>query len=661
VPGRDAWPALLADPQTPARLREQLERLVEIEAAGGEVLVRACDLTDAGQLAAVVDEATARFGGLHGAFHSAGVPGGGMLAVRTRADAERVLAPKVAGTLALHRVLGGRVDFIVLFSSLSAVAADFGLVDYCAANAFQDAFARFTAARGEPVYSIGWTRWRGHGMGATDGSLPLIVRELHAGTRSEPVEHPLLDRRVYGDGDNIVFSTVLRPDAHWIITEHTIGEVQVVPGTALIEMIRAGFAEAFGPGPVELRDVVFVDPITVTEPTELRLVLRPADDGYDASVAVTRASTAYLTRVEHCRARVRRGAIEAAPAHDLAVLAARCPVPVGGNPGDGEQPEWLVRYGQHWNAVGAGRLGDGEEITHMALPEPFRAECADYVLHPGLLDAAVSLARRSTTAGVDSPAFLPLAYGRIVVRSPLPPTFIVHTRHTDPAERDEFVSDIVLVDDDGRELVRVERYTGRRVAAEAVRSGIAALAAPVRPGGAGPANGGRDEGAHGPDWSLTEPTAMDILRRILHHRPEPHVLVCTEGLERVFGLLAQLTGETLARELAKAELPVSTSAERTVATPYVAPEDDLQRLLAELLANALGLAQVGVDDDFFELGGNSLVAVQLGIRLRERLGTDVPIASLLDRPTVRGLAAALEKMLTDARQPGRHPRLDSVG
>lgn len=68
-------------------------------------------------------------------------------------------------------------------------------------------------------------------------------------------------------------------------------------------------------------------------------------------------------------------------------------------------------------------------------------------------------------------------------------------------------------------------------------------------------------------------------------------------------------------------------------------------MVATLWSNALGLREVGIEDDFFELGGNSLVAVQLGSKLRQRYDLELPMAALFDKPTVRDLAAFIEQEL----------------
>src|SRR5207344_2223877 len=91
----------------------------------------------------VLEETRRRFGALHGVFHAAGVLHDAPLLAKTQLEVEEVFAPKVHGTLVLDALLANvELDFLVLFSSLSALVAPAGQVDYVAANAFLDAFAR---------------------------------------------------------------------------------------------------------------------------------------------------------------------------------------------------------------------------------------------------------------------------------------------------------------------------------------------------------------------------------------------------------------------------------------------------------------------------------------------------------------------------------------
>ncbi len=149
-----------------AELPAGSERLKVLESLGAEVLVLAADVADEAALRAAVQRTIERFGALHGVIHAAGVPGGGLIQLKEREEAARVLRAKVRGTLVLESVLAPVVadaplDLFVLCSSLASVVGGIGQVDYCAANAFLDAFA---AARRAPVLAINWDRWREVGM-----------------------------------------------------------------------------------------------------------------------------------------------------------------------------------------------------------------------------------------------------------------------------------------------------------------------------------------------------------------------------------------------------------------------------------------------------------------------------------------------------------------
>ncbi|SFW88826.1 amino acid adenylation domain-containing protein [Amycolatopsis australiensis] len=77
------------------------------------------------------------------------------------------------------------------------------------------------------------------------------------------------------------------------------------------------------------------------------------------------------------------------------------------------------------------------------------------------------------------------------------------------------------------------------------------------------------------------------------------------------------------------------------ATEYVAPRDERERLVTRVWAEVLGVGRVGVDDDFFDLGGDSLLGIRVVSRLRDELGADVPARLVFTAPTPARLAAQL--------------------
>ncbi|MEA2601553.1 MAG: phthiocerol/phenolphthiocerol synthesis type-I polyketide synthase [Acidobacteriota bacterium] len=89
-------------------------------------------------------------------------------------------------------------------------------------------------------------------------------------------------------------------------------------------------------------------------------------------------------------------------------------------------------------------------------------------------------------------------------------------------------------------------------------------------------------------------------------------------------------------------VPVQTLHPRPdLVTPYVAPRGEVEERVAAVWREVLGVAEVGVEDSFLELGGDSLLATRLMARLREELGVDLAMDRLFERPTVAAVAAAL--------------------
>jgi hypothetical protein len=105
--------------------------------------------------------------------HSAGVAGGGVIQLKQHEVAAKVLRPKVEGTQVLGRLLEqDPPDFLVLCSSLTSVLGGAGQVDYCGANAYLDAYARWYGARtGVHTVAVNWSAWTEVGM-AVETDMP---------------------------------------------------------------------------------------------------------------------------------------------------------------------------------------------------------------------------------------------------------------------------------------------------------------------------------------------------------------------------------------------------------------------------------------------------------------------------------------------------------
>jgi amino acid adenylation domain-containing protein len=75
------------------------------------------------------------------------------------------------------------------------------------------------------------------------------------------------------------------------------------------------------------------------------------------------------------------------------------------------------------------------------------------------------------------------------------------------------------------------------------------------------------------------------------------------------------------------------------------PRNELERIVAGIVAERLWLPEIGIDEDFFALGGHSMLGAQLSIRIGERFGVEVPLRSIFENPTVADMAVEVERLL----------------
>ncbi|MPZ35487.1 MAG: SDR family NAD(P)-dependent oxidoreductase [Rhodospirillales bacterium] len=118
---------------------------------------------------------------------------------------------------------------------------------------------------------------------------------------------------------------------------------------------------------------------------------------------------------------------------------------------------------------------------------------------------------------------------------------------------------------------------------------------------------------------------------------EPQVAVSLRPLPALLAEARRHRGEAIAR-FERAETITPHGARPDLATSFTPPRHDLDHCLAEIMELRLGITGVGIDDDFVELGGDSLLAMPLAAQIRQEFGLPFPVATLLRVRTVRGIA-----------------------
>lgn len=176
-------------PLDEGRHPERVQGVRSVERLGATVEAVSGDVSDVAAMARLVESAVARHGRLDGVIHAAGVLDDASLWNMERACFDRVLRPKVHGTLALaHALQDVDLDFFVICSSMASLKPTAGQGNHVAANAVQDALAHVLRRAEIPALSINWGLWGETGVVAEERYLrALRERDIHPLTNAEGV------------------------------------------------------------------------------------------------------------------------------------------------------------------------------------------------------------------------------------------------------------------------------------------------------------------------------------------------------------------------------------------------------------------------------------------------------------------------------------------
>lgn len=140
------------------------------------------------------------------------------------------------------------------------------------------------------------------------------------------------------------------------------------------------------------------------------------------------------------------------------------------------------------------------------------------------------------------------------------------------------------------------------------------------------------------ELALSPEEGADALQRILGHIHHGQVAVSTADLQTRMD--RWISHKDAAR--GKTSAANCLHARPTLQTPYEAPAGKTQTAVAEIWRELLEIEPIGVNDNYFDLGGNSLSAIQMTSRLTEVFGVEIGIPQIFNAPTVAELAVILD-------------------
>lgn len=606
---------------------KRLERL-------GKVLTLSSDVCNPEEMRAVLDRVRNELGPIHGVVHAAGTVDDAPLLGKDPGAAEAVLSPKVHGTKLLDSLFpDGSIAHLVLFSSTSTVIAPAGQSDYVAANEYLNAFARHRAGGKTKVTAIDWGIWSGIGMAADAAAR----RQGDAAADIPLPGLPILERMARTESGSRFSSTL--SSALWVMDDHRLKDgTAILPGSAWPEIVAEAMFALGQPSVFTLTGLTVLRPIRLEFDArrDLRVTLMREKGGAFRIQARTRETAGWALAVEGEVAPL----LDSPGALDLAEIAARCPNRKVARDGMAlpSAQEDRVAFGPRWQVLRTTALGAQEGLATLALPPHAQADIATCALHPALYDIGTGWGLALLPTAPDGEIWVPISSGTVRVFAPLPADIRSWVRVKGAPSPENASFDVTLTDPEGRILVEVEGITFRSVSAALV------LARPAPPT---PSEVEADDTNHAN--SPAEARMMQALADGI--RPaegaDAFLRALADGSAQV--LISSLDLPALVRQAEAASRPADAGgpgfARPDLESAYIAPRNEVERLLAGFWSELLGVAEVGVEDDFFALGGHSLIAVRLFAMIRRQWKLDFPISILFEAPTISRCAALIVAQL----------------
>ncbi len=642
-PDRNDWTKLLEDKNTDAVLKDKITTIQKVEELGSKVAYYSVGVLDFDKMKQTFDDVEEKYGAINGVVHSAGVAGGGVVASIENEKITPVINPKVQGTLIIKELLKDRdVDFIHLYSSITAILGETGRVDYISANSFMDACANAPGwlHKSAVVSSINWGQWGLIGMAADWrlGTKKKKNQPQHKTIGHSPENHPIAVSFSHKNENESCYKVNLNADKNWIFTEHLLTSIPTMVGTSYVDTLMKWKEEEGISGTLSLRNTEFLSPLMMLKGMQKDLYLfcdKKSNGDYafvfksiaEGSEATTKEGwqdhfSGELTFKENAKPEKVNTAklLEEMPNYDDArhVLVLT----------DGNNKPTL-QYSKRWDCKDKTHIGENEWITKLSLHDEFKDDFSHFFLHPSMLDVATSahFAYMQLTS-----SYLPFSYGEVNLYAPFEQELYAYTKvsSADPIEN-QLAFDFYIVNAEGDTIAEILNYSFTKLADLSNDSSSKkeeelvadALEDDILP----------EEGEQVIDTMLS----TDISQ----------VIVYTMDLQRdIDDSTRSVLIQKRKDKISNVKKVEDIDDRPDIDEAYVAPENEIEINIAMIWTAILGINKIGSNDSFNNLGGNSLLAIQVVSGINDEFEVAITTDEFVNNPTIAKLAElVLEKIL----------------
>ncbi|MDH4471669.1 MAG: amino acid adenylation domain-containing protein [Fluviicola sp.] len=634
-PSKDTWANEIEGLPEYDIFRKTLTRLTALEDAGTEIIYMRADVSDDQAMKELSDKIHATYGKVDGIIHSAGVPDGKVIQFTNKELTDKIFASKIKGAILLKKHFGD-ASFMIVCSSINSVLSSPGQVGYIAGNNFLDAFTHDNTANGFNTIAINWNVWQDSGL-AVNATLNQYDYNRFEVKESRIYEHPIYKKRVDITNDEIAFLSYFNPEKSWFLNEHRIYEGNaVMPGTGYIELIRSAVELLEKSNQMAFHNLVFKMPMIAEDGKDREVqTLIKREKGRLKTLIRSRDRSQSYEWITHIEVEVELIAKDTQKrqmnldeirqmGNDELTKVAQNNIILYDN----------SLYGPRWENRKSVLCGKDFQLTEIALKDEFLSDLLNYKLHPAIFDMCTQY---DDPRKKDDEPFLPFAYKKLTILGEFPGKVYSYIRSypNNNFEESEVWYDISVLGEDGTVLVDIEKFTLMRIPERAVRTKKGGVRAYSMDNEAQILAQGKIEG-------ISDEEGKEIFARLMDER-----------YSQVFIWVRDLNNELKQQiELAKKESNVMNheqsssdgfSFERPeLSVNYEAPVTKTEQVLAEVWKSFFSYDKIGVHDDFFELGGDSLKVMSVTSLIQKKLNVSLQVNQFFSYPTIKELAEYLD-------------------
>lgn len=291
-------------------------------------------------------------------------------------------------------------------------------------------------------------------------------------------------------------------------------------------------------------------------------------------------------------------------------------------------------------------------FAEVELPDAYLNDLHEYKLHPSLLDVTTGVVRLAAGGN-----YLPFSYKKITFIEKFPAKIYAGIRFKNGynTKQEVITCDIDVYSPDGSKVVEIQDFSMKLVN-EAAASGIKARSSTsnidanlseinrlyknISDKKSGILNDG-----------ITENEGQKALEMILNGCNFPQIVVSTKEIKYAMEQRNYFANENIKDALEEVAVTKVKHPRPDLNNEYVPPKNEIEKKLARIWEDTLSIDKIGVHDDFFALGGDSLLLIQLHSKIKEQFDTELAVVDLYKLNTISAQAKSLDRNIQTEEKP----------